>query len=82
MDLTKEVEVRVIDGVHVMYLNTRKNVFNPHFIKKIHEALDIVEACESKTALLTTSVTKNCFSYGLDLEYFQKGEDELAYMIK
>ena len=67
----------ILDGIHVMYLNTKKNTFTPEFILKIHEALDIIERYKGQTALLTTSATKDVFSYGLDFEWlFKNGPEE------
>ena len=69
------VEVHVVNGIHVMVLNTKQNRFNPDFIRAIHAALDKVEASKKQTALVTVSTQKNAFSTGLDLKWAKTNPD-------
>lgn len=62
-------------------LNTKANVFTKDFTRIIHSLLDIVEANQGPTALVTVSLAK-LFSGGLDLKYTSGlHEEERRYFI-
>jgi enoyl-CoA hydratase/carnithine racemase len=62
------------DGnIFILYLNSGPNTLNTSFIRKIGEALDVVEESKGIACLVTTSTSDKFFSTGLDLDFFNKG---------
>ena len=62
-------------------MNTKENRFNPTFINKIHDALDIVEKNEGKTALITYSTSPKIYSNGLDLDWLSENGDKFKPLV-
>jgi enoyl-CoA hydratase/carnithine racemase len=52
-----------------MLLNKKANTYTFDFVRKIHLALDKVEANVGATSLITTSLHPTVFSGGLDLNF-------------
>ena len=68
------------DGIHILYMNTEENRFNPTFIKKIHKALDKVEEYKKSTCLITISTSQKIWSNGVDLNWIRDNPDH-AYTL-
>mmetsp|Transcript_21050 Transcript_21050/g.23433 ORF Transcript_21050/g.23433 Transcript_21050/m.23433 type:complete len:243 (+) Transcript_21050:25-753(+) len=80
-DLKNDLELRNHDGIFILYLNTKENRFNPTYINKIHDALDIVEANKGPTALITISTSSKIWSNGLDLDYWKREGDDKGHQL-
>ena len=79
--ITEDVQLVNKGDVFVMYLNTKENRFNPTFINKINDALDVVDKHPGAVALITYSTSPKIYSNGLDLDWAMKNSektDELA----
>lgn len=81
-DNQSDVILKVEDGIHILYMNTKENRFNPDFMAKIHAALDQVEAYKGKTALITTSMHKKLYSNGMDLNWMMENGEKSYEMVK
>jgi enoyl-CoA hydratase/carnithine racemase len=67
-DLKKPVFTKSKGDVFYLILNTKANTFTKPFVRQIHAELDIIEANDGPTAMVTVSFSK-MFSGGLDLKY-------------
>ena len=63
------IDIRMDEHVAILTLNEGENRFNPDFLTKFLNALDVVEKDSKAATLVVTGANDKIFSNGIDLEW-------------